>query len=420
MAGTIKLDLINKDLFGTCYLSGSKSISNRLLIMAFVARKNIRFVNLSKADDTRMLARSLKQVRICASSQVPMIIDARNSGTLFRFLTASLVTQKGLWHLTGTKRMYERPVKPLVEALITLGADIQYCCRPGFPPINIRGCNLKKTKVEIDASVSSQFISALMMIGPCMKSGLQITMTGKVVSFPYIEMTRRLMHEFGIECQIKKNVITVPNTVYQPKNMMVEPDWSSASYWYQMAALSDRAELALPGLKKESVQGDRVCADIFNRLGVRTGFNDNGITLQRKPDEVREFEYDFTGCPDLMPAVMATCAAKKIPAVFNGIAHLRYKESDRIESLTRELAKVGATFKVSGDTVKMTLGKEIPQTGIVAFETYNDHRLAMALAPLVLELGEVSIENPEVVEKSYPAFWKDIQNIGLCSVEATT
>lgn len=417
MAGIIKLNLKDKDLFVTCHLSGSKSISNRLLIMAFIARKNIRFVNLSKADDTRMLARSLKQIRICASSQVPMIIDARNSGTLFRFLTASLVIQKGLWHLTGTKRMYERPVKPLVEALRTLGADIQYCCCPGFPPINIRGCNLKKRKVEIDASVSSQFISALMMIGPCMKSGLQITLTGKVVSFPYIEMTRRLMHEFGIECQIKKNVITVPNTVYQPKNMVVEPDWSSASYWYQMAALSDKAELALPGLKKESVQGDRVCADIFNRIGVHTGFNDNGITLQRKPDEVREFEYDFAGCPDLVPAVLATCAAKKIPAVFNGIAHLRYKESDRIESLTRELSKIGARFSISENTVKMThSGKSISGNHPV-FQTHNDHRLAMALAPLVLKLDQVSIDNPEVVEKSYPGFWEDIQQAGFCTVE---
>lgn len=419
MAGTIQLHLKNKELHGTCHLSGSKSISNRLLIMAFIAGKNIRLVNLSKSDDTRMLARSLKQVRICSSSQMPMIIDARNSGTVFRFLTASLVTQKGLWHLTGTKRMHERPVKALVEALRTLGADIQYCCRPGYPPINIRGCNLKKRKVDIDASVSSQFISALMMIGPRMKSGLQITLTDHVVSFPYIEMTRRLMHEFGVDCYIKKNVITVPENIYQPKNMEVEPDWSSASYWYEVVALSEKAEVVLPGFKDNSVQGDRICAELFGRLGVHTDFSNQGITLTKKAVEAKAFEFDFTGCPDLVPAVMATCAAKKIPAMFKGIAHLRFKESDRIESLSHELSKIGTRFSISENTVKMTPGKaDVPGYHPV-FQTHADHRLAMCLAPLVQKYGQVSIENPEVVEKSYPGFWEDLKNIGLCPVEAT-
>ena len=417
MTHTIKLQLKKRELYGTCRISGSKSISNRLLIMAFLGGRNVHFRNISKADDTRLLARSLKQIRICGSSQIPMILDARNAGTFYRFMTACLVTQKGLWHLTGTPRMMERPIGPLVDALHELGADIRYCDREGFPPINIRGCKLKKGKVNIDASKSSQFVSALMLIGPCMNTGLQIRWHGKMVSFPYVEMTRRLMREFGIDCRIRENVITVPYGFYEPREMHVEPDWSSASYWYQMVALSDRAEIALPGFIKESVQGDRACADIFDRLGVKTEFTTEGIVLRRKEEVTKELTFDFSGSPDLVPAVMATCAAKKVPATFKGVGHLRYKESDRIESLTRELAKVGASFKTSGDVVQMIPGNELPKNQEIVFETYADHRLAMALAPLVLELGQVAVENPEAVDKSYPEYWKDIERFGFADVE---
>jgi len=419
MTHTIKLQLKKKALYGTCRLSGSKSISNRLLIMAFLAGKNIHFENLATADDTRLLSRSLKQIRICGSSQIPMIIDARNAGTFFRFLTAVLVTQKGLWHLTGSQRMTERPVGHLVDALRELGADIRYCNKEGFPPLNIRGCRLKNGKVNIDASVSSQFISALMLIGPCMRSGLQIRLLGKKVSFPYVEMTRRLMREFGIKCRINDNMITVPNGFYEPREMYVEPDWSSASYWYQMAALSDDAEIALPGFKKESVQGDSVCSGIFDRLGVQTEFRRNGIILRKKEKAEGEISLDLSGSPDLVPAVMATCAAKNVKVTITGVEHLRYKESDRIESLSRELAKTGARVEASGGTVKMIPGGDIPRKAGIVFETYGDHRLAMALAPLVLKLGRVSVKDPKVVEKSYPGYWEDIQRIGLCSVEKT-
>ncbi|NOX87117.1 MAG: 3-phosphoshikimate 1-carboxyvinyltransferase [Chlorobi bacterium] len=419
MTHTVRLQLKKKSLYGTCAISGSKSISNRLLIMAFLAGKNVHFKNLSVADDTRLLARSLKQIRICGSSQIPMIIDARNAGTFFRFLTAVLVTQKGLWHLTGSQRMTERPVGHLVDALRELGADIRYCSKEGYPPVNIRGCKLKKGEVDIDASVSSQFISALMLIGPCMSGGLQISLHGKKVSFPYVEMTRRLMNEFGIECRSSAHEITVPYGFYEPREMYVEPDWSSASYWYQMVALSDEAEIALPGFKKESVQGDRVCAGIFDKLGVETEYRRNGIILRKKENTEGELSLDLSGSPDLVPAVMVTCAAKKIPATFKGVGHLRFKESDRIESLSRELAKMGAKVTATGGTVRMTPGNELPGTGKIVFETYKDHRLAMALAPLVLELGQLTIEDPDVVEKSYPAFWKDIRNIGLCTVEKT-
>jgi len=419
MQDAVSLHLQKRKIYGTCRITGSKSISNRLLIMSFLARTKNHLQNISTSDDTKRLERSLKQVKICGSSRIPMIINTANSGTVMRFLTAYLSAQPGLWHLTGLLRMRQRPVKELVEALQHLGADISYCCREGYPPINVKGCQLKGKKVAIGSSVSSQFVSALMLIGPCLKNGLEITMTGHVVSFPYIEMTCRLMHEFGIDCQIKKNVITIPHNTYQPKNMEVEPDWSSASYWYEIVALADKAEVVLPGFKKESIQGDRACADIYDQLGVHTDFSSQGIILSKKPVEANALEFDFTGFPDLVPAVMATCAAKKIPAEFKGVGHLRYKESDRIEGLTRELAKVGASFKTSGDIVQMIPGNEIPKNREIIFETCADHRLAMALAPLVLKLDQVSIDNPEVVEKSYPGFWEDLQNTGLCTVEKT-
>ena len=417
MTQTIRLQLKKKEFYGTCRISGSKSISNRLLIMAFLGGKNVHFKNISKADDTRLLSRSLKQIRICGSSQIPMILDARNAGTVFRFMTACLVTQKGLWHLTGTQRMRKRPIGPLVDALRDLGADITYCDEEGYPPINIRGCKLKKGRVTVDASKSSQFVSALMLIGPCMNTGLQIRWKGEMVSFPYVEMTARLMQAFGIDCRIGENMISVPYGFYDPKEMFVEPDWSSASYWYQMVALSEKAEVVLPGFSKDSVQGDRICAEIFDPLGVKTEFTGQGIILRRKEAGAKELAFDLSGSPDLVPAVLATCAAKNVTVTVTGVEHLRYKESDRIESLSRELAKIGARVEASGGTIKMIPGGMISEKNDVVFETYADHRLAMALAPLVLEMGRISIEDPEVVEKSYPEYWKDIQNMGLCSVE---
>ena len=417
MTQTIKLHLKKKELYGTCRISGSKSISNRLLIMAFLGGRNVHFRNIAKADDTRLLSRSLKQIRICGSSQIPMILDARNAGTVFRFMTACLVTQKGLWHLTGSPRMMERPIGPLVDALRELGAEITYCDKEGYPPINIRGCKLKKGKVKVDASKSSQFVSALMLIGPCLITGLQIRWEGTMVSFPYVEMTGRLMREFGIDCRIGENIINVPYGFYDPKEMYVEPDWSSASYWYQMVALSDKAEVALPGFVKESVQGDSACAWIFDSLGVKTEFTGQGIVLRSKETTSKELTFDLSGSPDLVPAVLATCAAKNVKVTITGVEHLRYKESDRIESLSRELAKIGAKVEATGGTVIMTPGGDISGEKDVVFETYADHRLAMALAPLVLEMGQISIEDPDVVEKSYPEYWKDIQNMGLCSVE---
>jgi 3-phosphoshikimate 1-carboxyvinyltransferase len=259
-----------------------------------------------------------------------------------------------------------------------LGVEIGFTEKDNFPPLRIVGSDVKGGTVDVDASSSSQFVTALMLIAPYLEQGMEIRLTKKTVSFSYIEMTQKLMREFGVAVEISENKIWVNPGEYQMKPYPFEPDWSSASYWYQMVALSDKAEVALPGFEKESVQGDRACAEIFDPLGVKTEFTGEGIVLRRKDAATGELTFDFTGSPDLVPAVMATCAAKKVQATFKGISHLRYKESDRVESLTRELAKVGVKFRISDDTVEMIPGEEMTKTGAVTFETYNDHRLAMA------------------------------------------
>lgn len=390
-------------LHGTASLMpASKSISNRVLIMSALAKEKSSLHNLSDANDTQLM---LKRVN---SSDYE--IDVEDAGTTMRFLTAyfSITNQKKL--LTGTKRMQERPIGILVNALRSLGADITYVGNEGYPPLKINGFAEQKTnRIKIRGDVSSQFISALMMVAPTLPQGLSLELEGKVGSRPYIEMTSSLMKHFGVESKFEGNEISVKPQSYRAANYTVESDWSGASYWFAFAALAQEAEILLPRLSLNSLQGDRAIADM-DALGVTATMSGDKIKLTKK-SSAQEIHWDFTHCPDLGQTVAVICAAKGIKGFFSGLESLRIKETDRIAALQNELAKIGAELKEE-DSAHWTL---IPSTKLpssAAFQTYKDHRMAMAFAPLAT-LMDVSIENPGVVKKSYPTFWEDVKSFGF-------
>lgn len=400
----------------TIDLGGSKSISNRLLIIKNLSGSDSKMANFSLSDDSRRLKNSLQSINTCASSRIPLVIDAGNAGTVFRFLTAYLSQKEGKWLLTGSKRMLERPVGVLADALKKLGANISYASSHNYPPLIIHGGLLKGGELLVDSSVSSQFVSSLMMIGPTLKGGLKIELQGDTVSFPYISLTAEIMRRCGVHVEFEENTITIREGQYQMKDFKVEPDWSSASYWYEIAALADDSDIFLQGFTKNSIQGDRVVANLFSELGVKTEFRLNGIALSGSPDFKKEVEMNLSGQPDLVPAILATCSAKGIHARITGIDHLRFKESNRIKSLDYELTKTGADINYSGGVLEFTPGEVNPSKN-PEFDTHDDHRIAMCLAPLALQFDSVSLNDPRVVEKSYPEFWKDLEMSGLFIVD---
>jgi 3-phosphoshikimate 1-carboxyvinyltransferase len=339
-----------------------------------------------------------------------MILDIKNAGTVMRFLTAYLSLIAGKWLITGSERMQKRPIGELVDALNSLGADIQFTQKIGFPPLLIKGAEIKGGVVEINAKQSSQFVSALMMIAPYLKNGLEIIMKHNPVSAPYIKMTAKLMSEYGVNVEIDSNTIFVPEGNYKIKEHNIEADWSSASYWYEVAALSENSEIFISNLSKKSIQGDSIVAQIFKNLGVETIYLNNGVLLKNKETFKTEYEFNFKDYPDLVPAVMATCAIKGIKLKVKGISHLKYKESDRILSLDEELSKIGCCITKEGKSYILTSGESVNN---VEFNTHNDHRLAMCLAPLVLKIKDVVINDPEVSTKSYPDFWKNMKDLNV-------
>lgn len=409
-----------QNISGAVSLTGSKSISNRLLIMRALAGSHIRFDNLSTSSDTQSLKFYLKFIEDCASSAIPMVIDSVNAGTFFRFLTAYLSIKEGTWLLTGCERMKERPVESLISALKGLGAQITSPGKKGFPPLRIIGSDIKGGHVAVDPSVSSQFVTALMLIAPYLEKGLHIQLVKKAVSFSYIEMTKKLMQEFGIHVKVLKNEISIEPGEYKIKPFRIEADWSASSYWYEIVALSENAEVFLEGFSNEPIQGDRVVAQIFEQLGVSSHFETNGLRLRSKPDFTPSFSYDFSSCPDLVPAVLASCAGKGIHASVSGIAHLRFKESDRIAALQAELKKIGATLISKNNSAELIPSKEKLAQLDCVFDTHNDHRMALALAPLAVSLHSVKINKPEVVNKSYPLFWDDLKKLGMRCEESKT
>lgn len=336
-----------------------------------------------------------------------------DAGTTMRFLTAYYAVSGKNKIITGTARMKERPIGILVDALRTMGASIDYLEADGFPPIELKGFSKQKTKsIEIAGNVSSQYISALMMIAPTLPMGLMISLTGKIGSVPYIEMTASLMKEFGVEPNLdfEKQIIEVPSKAYQAAHVTVEADWSAISYWYGFTSLAEQATITLPNVDEKSLQGDRVIADIMDKLGVHSTFANHQLVLTKKNQE-SSITWNFKDCPDLAQTVLPVCAAKGIRGEFTGLESLRIKETDRIAALQNELCKIGATLtEPQTGTWILTPGNISGEK--ITIDTYHDHRMAMGLAPLAT-LTDLIINDPTVVNKSYPGFWEDMKTVGF-------
>ncbi|MCC6584926.1 MAG: 3-phosphoshikimate 1-carboxyvinyltransferase [Chitinophagales bacterium] len=397
-------------LNGSIQLNGSKSISNRVLIIDALCNNQIAMENLSNADDTVFLKNILQSKE--------SVLDAGAGGTTFRFLTAFLATQEGREVvLTGSDRMQLRPIKILVDALVQLGADITYEKNQGFPPLRIRGRKLKGGKISLPADTSSQFITALLLIAPTLEEGLELELTGTIVSVPYIKMTLKMMEYFGINTKFEGNNINVASGNYTPKPFYIEGDWSAASYFYAIAVLAKNASIELKGLTNQQIQGDAVIAFISNSFGVETTWKENAVEIRKvsKPD-FSVFNFDFLECPDLAQTVVAFCAALKIELHCKGLQTLRIKETDRIAALDTELQKLGLASLVELDSNNWKLisnNLTTHDSRLTTIKTYDDHRMAMAFAPLSLKLNELIIEDANVVSKSYPLFWKDLERLGF-------
>lgn len=393
-------------LTGTIHkLSSSKSISNRALILKALSGNQSVVSNLSDARDTVLMASLV--------GNPTKVIDVMDAGTTMRFLTAYFALTNQNKILTGTARMKERPIGILVDALRTLGAQIDYLENEGFPPIETKGFTKQQTEsLTIPGNISSQYISALMMVAPTLPQGLTLSLTGKIGSVPYIEMTAALMEQFGVkpEITLPEQTIRIAPAKYKTSQVVVEADWSAISYWYGFTALAQEAEITLPNVSSNSLQGDRVIATIMEKLGVYSTFKNNQLILSKQNAESK-LVWDFKDCPDLAQTVVPVCAVKGIPGEFTGLESLRIKETDRIAALQNEIAKVGATLTepATGKWI-LTPGK-IP-TSQITINTYHDHRMAMGFAPWAT-LTNLKINSPAVVNKSYPGFWEDVSSVGI-------
>lgn len=397
-----------KKLNGTIALPGSKSESNRVFILDALSHKQSTLFNLSTAEDTRILKEAL------LSNEEE--INIKNAGTAMRFLTAYYTARKQNKIVSGDARMLERPIKPLVEALIQMGANIEYLGKEGFPPIKINGSlsTLNIKEIQIPANISSQFISAILMIAPTLPEGIILKMEGKIASIPYIQMTLQIMEAFGIKSTFKKNTITIRPQNYLPTIYHVESDWSSASYWYSMLALSDDSSaIFLEGLKRKSMQGDAIIKEIFEPFGIITEHSDNGIFITKTQADLSGIPdyYDFTDYPDLAQTIIVLCAALGIKCGFTGLESLKIKETDRVQALQNELKKFNVQLIEESEGIYVLKGKFKPTSTII--ETYEDHRMAMAFAPYALICDEIKIENPDCVKKSYPGFFNDLEQVGF-------
>jgi len=389
------------------HLPASKSLSNRALIIRAQCQRHFEIHNLSTAQDTVVLQKLL--------NSGSTTLDVGDAGTVMRFLTALLAGRKGEFLLTGSDRMQQRPIGPLVAALQQLGAVINYPGKTSLPPLKIQGQQLSGGQVQVAGNVSSQFVSALLMVAPGMKAPLQLELTGKVTSTPYIDMTLKMMAYFGVAADWEKSFIQVQSVDYQPQDFTVENDWSAAAFWYELVALSAEADLLLPHLLQDSWQGDQRVVAIFEMLGVHTAFTKGGVQLTKQGAPVSRFEYDFSDCPDLAQPVAATCAGLGIEATLTGLHTLPDKETDRIQALKNELQKLGAAVQTTDHSIHLSGGKVL-QKPAGSLEVYGDHRMAMALAPLALKVEELVIKNAEVVQKSYPHYWEDLQQVGFSVV----
>ena len=405
-SSSIKISAASKKLNCTIPLTGSKSECNRALIMQALSDGEVRIDNISDAADTVTLNNILKD-----DSQ--KVVNIGPAGTAMRFLTAFYAVKESERTLTGSARMKQRPIGILVDALRTLGADIEYVEKEGLPPLKIKGPLNQKTKeVSIKGNISSQYISALLLIAPKLDQGLNLVIEGELTSKPYVEMTLAMMEQAGISHYWKDNVITIEKQSFNKSVINVEPDWSAASYWYAIAALSEEAQLFLPGLNGYSLQGDSMITEIMANFGIRSQFKDGGVCLFKEPKKLERKIFDFKECPDLAQTVIVCCAALGHDATFTGLETLKIKETDRVNALQTELLKIGVRLIEKNQTYKLdSSGLNLDKN--IKISTYDDHRMAMAFAPLALVIPELEIEDHLVVEKSYPDFWKHLEIAGF-------
>lgn len=386
-------------------IGGSKSESNRALIIKALSNQNINIHNLSNSEDSKVLANAI------ASSDREISIGM--AGTAMRFLTAYYAFIGEDKILTGNERMLNRPIKILVEALQSLGAEVSYLGKDEFPPLLFGKGHLSGGEIEVDSGISSQYISALMMIAPLINKGLVIKLKGNQLSLPYIEMTSALMNHFGAQCIIDKGIITIPNGSYKEQDYSIEPDWSSAAYWYQMAAFSSVCRIELKGYKKESYQGDRFLVELYENFGVQTNFTSSGIVIYKAVNftQNKKLHFDLRHNPDLAQSIAVTCLGLGVDVQIDGLYNLSIKETNRTAALEKEFSKLGAEVQIISDSsIRVSPSNEIKSD--VLIETYNDHRMAMAFAPLAM-LKPIKIKGVEVVKKSYPNFWDHIKKAGI-------
>ncbi len=401
----IKVSSAKKNIEATIALTPSKSISNRVRIIQALTEERISISNLSSSGDSLLLANALETL-------LPAI-NVKDAGTAFRFLTALLSIKEGKHTLTGSERMKKRPIGALVNALQSLGADIQYTGEVGYPPLQIIGRKLKGGHILINATESSQFISALLMIAPLINGGVRISFNGPISSRPYIEMTISLMKYFGAKVIWDSSGISVEEGTYNSVPIQIENDWSSASFWFAMAALADAAEIRMQNINFNSIQGDVIVSEIFKNFGVNSVQVDRDVILNKVLDFKLPdyFEYNFTSCPDLVIPVGFVCAALKIKAHFTGVKNLRIKESDRLTALKNEIIKLGASASIHNDS--FTIDNFQKPADEIFFISYDDHRMVMAEAVTSVFFNQISIDNHVPVRKSYPEFWDHLRSSGF-------
>ncbi|AVR45506.1 3-phosphoshikimate 1-carboxyvinyltransferase [Christiangramia fulva] len=405
---TISLSHTRKELEGDLKITGSKSESNRLLILQALFPE-IEIENLSNSDDSKVMQMALEKHS--------GTIDIHHAGTAMRFLTAYFASRENNEVvLTGSKRMKERPIRLLVEALREMGADIEYMKDDGFPPLKINGKKLGAKSVKLQANVSSQYVSALMLIAPSLPNGLEIILHGKITSTPYILMTLEIMKHAGIEGKLEGNCVKIePVKELTSKSIAVESDWSSASYFYSLAAISDRAEIRLSNYRETSRQGDCCLSSIYRNFGVETTFEKNSIVLKKgHKKRAKRLSEDLANSPDIAQTIAVTCLALNMECNLTGLHTLKIKETDRLQALKTEIEKFGAKVAITSDSLRLFPVGKLNEN--VRIATYNDHRMAMAFAPLALRVP-LEIEDAGVVSKSYPDFWKDFSKLGIESSE---
>ena len=392
-------------------ITGSKSETNRLLLLQALY-PNLTLDNISNSDDSEVMQKALQELSVQAESRT---VDVHHAGTAMRFLTAFFAIQEGEEVvLTGSSRMKERPIKILVEALQQLGVEISYVENEGFPPIQIKGKKLTQNKVSLPANVSSQYISALLLIAPKLENGLELILEGEITSVPYIKMTLALLNEIGVKTSFENNKITVCYAeLVEASKLTVESDWSSVSYWYSIVALSEiGTQITLSSYKKNSLQGDAALAEIYQDFGVETVFNKNNtITISKiNFKNQKSLIYNLQSSPDIAQTIAVTCFGLGIGCDLYGLHTLKIKETDRLEALKTELTKLGANISVTNESLHLKPSTSISEN--VSIKTYQDHRMAMAFAPLALRVP-IIIEEAEVVSKSYPDFWNDLKSVGF-------